>query len=92
MTAIKEEILNIDDVAIYIIGKMLELYPDNIKNRYNLTNETDIVDILDKIGMKIGAVRNKETDYDKVYLTILKDLREGYLGKVTFDNYEQVMK
>ena len=71
----------------YIINKMLELYPDNIKGRYNLGNETDIVDILDKIGLKIGAIRNKETDYEKVYTTVLKDLREGYLGKITFDKY-----
>ena len=89
MTAIKEEILNTEEVAIYIINTMLKLYPDNIKNRYNLGNETDIVDILDKIGLKIGAIRNKETDYEKVYTTVLKDLREGYLGKVTFDKYLQ---
>lgn len=87
MTAIKEEILDTEEVAIYIINKMKELYPDNINNRYNLKDETDIVDILDKIGLKIGAIRNKETDYEKVYTTILKDLREGYLGKVTFDKY-----
>ena len=37
------------------------------------------------IGKKIGAVRNNETDYEKVYSVILRDLREGYLGKVTFD-------
>ena len=85
MTAIKEEILDLEEVAIYIINTMLKLYPDKIKARYNITNETDIVDILDKIGKKIGAIKNHETDYDKVYATVLKDLREGYLGKVTFD-------
>lgn len=86
-TAIKEEILNIEDIAIYIINKMLKEYPDNIKERYNLTNEEDIIDILDNIGKKIGAIRNKETDYDKVYTTVLRDLRDGRLGKVTFDTY-----
>ena len=86
-TAIKEEILNIEDIAIYIINKMLKEYPDNIKERYNLTNEEDIIDILDNIGKKIGAIRNKETDYDKVYITVLRDLRDGRLGKVTFDTY-----
>lgn len=85
MTAIKEEILDLEEVSIYIINTMLKLYPQNIKERYNLTNEEDIVDILDAIGKKIGAIRNHETDYEKVYTTILKDLREGYLGKVTFD-------
>ncbi len=89
MTAIKEEILNTEEVAIYIINTMLKLYPDNIKNRYNLKEEKDIIDILDKIGLKIGAIKNKETDYEKVYTIILKDLREGYLGKVTFDKYLQ---
>ena len=66
---------------------MLKEYPDNIKERYNLTNEEDIIDILDNIGKKIGAIRNKETDYDKVYITVLRDLRDGRLGKVTFDTY-----
>lgn len=89
MTAIKEEILDTEEVAIYIINTMLKLYPNNIKNRYNIENETDIIDILDKIGKKIGAIKNKETDYEKVYTTVLKDLREGYLGKVTFDKYLQ---
>ena len=89
MTAIKEEILDTEEIAIYIINTMLKMYPDNIKNRYNLKNETDIVDILDCIGKKIGAIRNNETDYEKVYTTILRDLREGYLGKITFDKYLQ---
>lgn len=89
MTAIKEEILDLEEVAIHIIYTMLKLYPQKIKERYNLENEEDIVDILDKIGKKIGAIRNHETDYDKVYTTVLKDLREGYLGKVTFDKYDK---
>ena len=85
MTAIKEEILDLEEVSIYIINTMLKLYPKQIKERYNLDNEEDIIETLDKIGKKIGAIRNHETDYDKVYTTVLKDLREGYLGKVTFD-------
>jgi len=89
MTAIKEEILDLSEVAIYIIQKMFKLYPDQIKTRYQLSESDDIVELLDLIGKKIGAVRNNETDYDKVYITVLKDLREGYLGKVTFD---EVMK
>ena len=85
MTAIKEEILDTEDIAIYIINTMLKLYKDNIVNRYNLASYNDVVEVLDMIGKKIGAVRNNETDYEKVYSVILRDLREGYLGKVTFD-------
>ena len=85
MTAIKEEVLNTDEIAIYIINKMLSEYKENIINRYNLTNLEDIIDVLDQIGKKIGAIRNNETDYDRVYLRVIKDLQEGRLGKITFD-------
>ena len=85
MTAIKEEVLNIDEIAIYIINKMLSLYKDNIISRYNLTNTDDLIEVLDQIGKKIGAIKNNEVDYDRVYLRVIKDLQEGYLGKITFD-------
>lgn len=85
MTAIKEEILEKDDIAIFIINKMLSSYEQNICDRYNITEKEDIVVILDQIGKKIGAFRNGETDYDRVYVKVIKDLQDGYLGKVTFD-------
>ena len=87
-TAIKEEILNKEEVAIHIIHKLLCNYKDNIINRYHITNVCDIVSILDGIGKHIGAIRNNEVDYDKVYNIILKDLREGHLGRITLDIYE----
>lgn len=88
MTSIKEEVLVQEEVAIYIIKKMLSDYEKNLIDRYNITEKEDITIVLDQIGKKIGAVRNGETDYDKVYLRIIKDLQNGYLGKVTFDEIE----
>ena len=85
LTSIKEEILNLDEVCIHIIDKLRERYLTNITERYNIQIDDDIVNTLDSIGKKIGAVRNNEVDYDRVYKTVLKDLREGYLGRVTFD-------
>lgn len=90
MTAIKEEVLDSEDIAIYIIKKMLNDYSENIINRYNITEKDDILVILDQIGKKIGAIRNNETDYDRVYLKVIKDLQDGYLGEVTFDEIEKV--
>lgn len=87
MTAIKEEILDIEDISIYIIKTMFKLYPDNIISRYGVNNDEDIVNVLDGIGKKIGAVRNGEVDYDRVYTKVLRDLRDGYLGKITFDRF-----
>lgn len=90
MTAIKEEILNRESVTIYIINTLVKYYKDSFVNRYKigLDNFDDIVLVLDSIGKYIGAVRNGEVDYERVYVTVLKDLRDGYFGGVTFDRYE----
>ena len=88
MTAIREDILNKEEVAIYIIQKMLCYYKESIVNRYHLTHVNDVVEVLEDIGKSIGARRGEEIDYDRVYDVVLKDLRDGLLGKVTFDIYE----
>ena len=72
-----------------MLYKLFKLYPLNIKKRYGVDNNDDIVSTLDLIGKKIGALRNGEIDYDRVYRTVLKDLRDGYLGKVTFDEFSK---
>jgi len=88
MTAIKEEILNKESVAIYIINTLKKIYPTKFYKRYKIEEKDDIVQTLDDIGAHIGAIKNGETDYEKVYTIILKDLREGAFGGVTFDEYE----
>jgi ribosome biogenesis GTPase A len=91
MSAIKEELIPIDDVSMHILKVMAKYYPDNLKKRYNIDNINfdDIEKILDMIGKKRGAlVKGGEVDYDKVYSIILRDLKEGHLGKVTFDHHE----
>ena len=87
-SAIKEEILPIDDVAVYILDKMFKCYKDNLKERFTI-DEFDIDDVIPTyyiIGKKRGCiVSGGEIDYDKVSNIIIKDLREGKLGKITFD-------
>jgi ribosome biogenesis GTPase A len=89
MTAIKEEILPRDDVAIYILKIINKYYPNNLKERYGITNIDfdDIVPTYEQIGKRRGLlIKNGEIDYDRVSLIIINDLRDGYLGNVTFDH------
>lgn len=87
-SAIKEEILPIDDIAVYILDKMFKCYKDNLKERFTI-EDFDIDDVIPTyniIGKKRGCIiSGGEIDYDKVSNIIIKDLREGKLGKVTFD-------
>ena len=88
LSSIKEEILNIDDLAIYILKTMNEKYPESLKTRYGIENFNidNIEDILKQIATKRGALsKGAQPDYPKVYKLIIRDLKDGQLGKVTFD-------
>ena len=87
-SAIKEEILPINEVACYIIKYMYDNYKDNLFERYGKfeLDEDDYTSVYEIIGRKRGClVKGNEVDYDKVSNIIIRDLKEGYLGKVTFD-------
>ena len=87
-SSIKDEILPIDEVACYILKYMYENYPERLIERYGLDylDEDDYTDAYELIGRKRGCIiRGNEVDYNKVSNLIIRDLREGYLGKVTFD-------
>lgn len=87
-SAIKEEILPLGKVACYILDTMDKKYPDNLFNRYGNINydNDDVILAYETIGKKRGCiVSGGDIDYDKVSSIIIKDLREGKLGKVTFN-------
>ena len=87
-SSIRDEILPLDEVACYILKYMFNNYYDSLNRRYGITSidEDDFTDTYELIGRKRGClVRGNEVDYDKVSSLIIRDLREGYLGKVTFD-------
>ena len=86
LTSIKEEILNIDDIAIYIINTLYKYYPTILKEKYGVDNIDDITLVLEIIGRKRGCLmKGNIVDYEKVYTIIINDLKEGKTGKVTFD-------
>ena len=89
--SIKEEILNLDDIACFILKRMYELYPEKLYERYGIEElDEDFVEAYELIGRRRGALsRGGIVDYDKVSDLIIKDLKNGYFGKVTFDRIEE---
>ena len=89
-SSIKEEILNLDEIACFILKKLYELYPEKLNERYGLEElDEDFVEAYEIIGKRRGALsRGGIVDYEKVSDLIIKDLKNGYFGKVTFDRIE----
>ena len=87
LSSIKEEILNIDEIAIFILRKLFELYPEKLEERYGITElDDDYIETYDMIASRRGALtRGGVADYEKVSNIIVRDLKNGYFGNITFD-------
>ena len=85
--SIKEEILNSDQIACFILNKIFELYPEKLKERYDLDSlDEDFIDAYETIGQKRGALsKGGSVDYDRVSNIIIRDLNNGYFGDITLD-------
>lgn len=90
LSSIKEEILNPDAIAVFILRKLYELYPERLEERYGIVElDEDLIEVYDMIAKKRGALsRGGVADYDKVSNIIIRDLKNGYFGNITFDRLD----
>ena len=87
-SAIKQEILPVDDVAIYILDFLNKYYPKILKERYNIDSFdiNSLEEIYNIIGTKTGSLlKGNVVDYDKVNIMILNDIKSGKIKGITFD-------
>ena len=90
LSSIKEEILNQDQIAVFILKKLYELYPELLKERYGITEiDDDLIDTYDLIAKKRGALtKGGVADYEKVSNIIIRDLKNNYFENITLDRLQ----
>lgn len=90
LSSIKEEILNTDEIASFILKKLYELYPEKLEERYGITElDEDLIETYDIIASSRGALtKGGVADYEKVSNIIIKDLKNGYFGDITLDRLD----
>ena len=89
--AIKDEILNIDELSLALIGELTRYYPGVLASRYvtaeqPLDEGAEPVDILRQIAENRKCIsRGNELDYSKAAVLLLEEFRSGRLGKITIE-------
>lgn len=85
--AIKEQVINVEEVASYLLGLLRELKPQELTARYKLDDlPADNLILLQNIGLKRGLlVSGGAVDTLKAAVLVLKEYREGKLGRVSFE-------
>lgn len=84
--AIKDEILNIEDLTLYFLRELAEEYPENLKERYGVDPSMEAIDIYEAIAKRRGAIIiGGDFDYTRTATIILNDFRTGKLGRITLE-------
>ena len=90
--AIKDEVLDIETLALRLIEKLMIIEPEKLKARYKLEElgETPL-ETMDMIGRKRGFITGrKELDYTRIAFTVLNEFREGKIGQISLEVPEDI--
>ncbi|WP_414838409.1 ribosome biogenesis GTPase YlqF [Carnobacterium sp. TMP28] len=82
--AIKDTILQLDDIALYGLEIMKERYPANLAARYGLT-EAEMTLVPADLLMLITERRGFIDDYSRAAEMIIYEIRNGKVGRYTLD-------
>mgnify|MGYP001226907995 FL=1 len=84
--AIKDEIVNIEDLTLYFLKEIAKSYPDNLNERYGVDPSMEAIDIYEAIAKRRGAIiAGGDFDYTRTATIILNDFRTGKLGRITLE-------
>lgn len=100
---IKDEILEITEVAYFLVEFLLKNYSKNIIERYNLEEDQikqimlqakseneKIFEVMELIGKKRGTILSGgNIDEEKLSKLILQDFRSGKIGKISIEKVEE---
>lgn len=84
--AIKDEVLNIEELTLKFLEEMKENNPEALVDRYGVDPALPALEIYDAIAKKRGAIiSGGDFDYTRTANIILNDFRSGNLGKITLE-------
>ncbi|WP_281648950.1 ribosome biogenesis GTPase YlqF [Parendozoicomonas sp. Alg238-R29] len=92
--AIKNTVLEFEDVGMFLVEYLMEAHPDVLINRYNFSElPASAIEVFDEIGRRRGAMRKGGfADTHKVAEILLNDYRSGNLGRITLETPELIAK
>lgn len=86
--AIKDELLDFQDIAVFLLNYLRAHYPERLQERYRLEElPHDAVELLDAIAMKRGfRMSGGYIDYDRCAEMVLREFRSATLGPISLEN------
>ncbi len=88
--AIKDTVLQKDEIAMILCSRLKKKYPELLCKRYSLDegeiSDLDSYDIFELIGRKRGLlIKGGEVNFDRCATVILDEFRNGGIGRITLE-------
>lgn len=86
--AIKDDIMDLESLAMLLLEFLAEWYPASLENRYKMQiSETrNGLQLLEQLGRKRGMlISGGEVNYERAAITLLDEFRSGTLGRLTLE-------
>ena len=88
--AVKDDVVDIELLAMRLLGYLCEEYPASLEERYKITPEDceglDDYDLLQLVGRKRGMlISGGEINTERAAITVLDEFRGGKLGRITLE-------
>lgn len=85
--AIKDEIVDMEELALNLVKFLKKYYPDRLEKRYKLDKLSENpADNIENIARKRGAIiSGGRVDYNRVSVLILDEFRGGKLGPISLE-------
>ena len=85
--AIKDEVMDSEELAYRLVERLQTYYPEKLKERYKIDEIFENpLDTLDAIARKRGCLmRGNEIDYMRIAVILLDEFRGGKIGNITLE-------
>lgn len=84
--SIRDELLNKDELAFWLIGYLCRQYPGVLEARYQCQEEKEPFEILEEIAdYRSCRLKGGDLDVSKASMILVEDFRGGRLGKITLE-------
>ena len=84
--AIRDEVLPIDEIALWAMRWLLENHSEALTKRYDIPLKSDPHAMLEAIAWKRGFLKNgQEVDWKRTIETFLREIRDDRLGSITWE-------
>ncbi len=90
--AIKNTVIEFEDVAMYLAEFLMQHYPNALQQRYQLREIPQTgIELFDRIGQRRGCMRRGGiADTHKVSEILINEFRDGQLGRITLETPEMI--